>query len=105
MAERRAGFALGLAVFALLLVAACWHDGGGAGVLAWLSQAPMALAIALLRGSRVQARLGRDALGLALLWGAGFLAAAVLVAWPLWSLRSGPATLWSLLIFLRAKRP
>lgn len=97
MAERRAGPALGLAALALLLAAACWHDGGGAGVLAWLAQAPMALAVAMLRGSRAPSRTGRDALGLALLWGAGFIAAAVLVAWPLWSLRSGPANLWSLL--------
>ena len=97
MPERRTGAAIGLAALALALAAGCWHDGGSAGVLAWLAQAPMALGVALLRGSRGRARLGRDALGLHLLWGMGFVLAALLVAWPLWSLRGGPATLWSML--------
>ncbi len=89
--------AIGLALLAMLMAAACWLDGGSAGVLAWLAQPPMALAIALLRGSRGPARIGRDAVGLGLLWGAGFVAAALLVAWPLWSLRGGATSLWSML--------
>ena len=97
MAERRSGIATGLALLAMLLAVACWYDGGSAGALAWLAQAPMALAVALLRGSRGRARIGRDALGLSVLWGAGLLTAALLLAWPLWSLRSGPTNLWSML--------
>ena len=95
MVERRprtasASLIAALIALSLLLVAGCWFDGGSAGALAWLAQAPMALAIALLRGTQRGARLGRDAATLALVWAGGFLLAVVLVVWPLQALRTAP---------------
>ena len=97
MPERRSGVALGLGALAMAMAAGCWFGGGSAGVLAWLSQAPMAIAIALLRGTQGRAGLSRAALALGFLWGAGFLLATLLVAWPLWSLQSGATHLWAVL--------
>ena len=95
MPERRPATAIAIALFALswLLVAGCWFDVGSAGPLAWLAQAPMALGIALLRGTNRGSRLGRDVVALALAWGGGFLLAVVLAAWPLQALRAAPELL------------
>jgi ankyrin repeat protein len=82
------GFALLL--LSLLLAAACWFDLGSAGAFAWLAQVPAALGVALLRRTRGKARLGRDALSLALLWGAAFLLAGALAAWPMQALLASP---------------
>ncbi len=93
MVERRRGIAGALIASSLLLAAACWFDIGSAGVLAWLAQAPMALGIALLRGTQRGARLGRDALSLTLAWAGGFTLALLLAAWPLSALRNTPGLL------------
>ncbi len=93
MAERHRAMAGTLIATSLLLVAACWFDVGSAGVLAWLAQAPMALGIALLRGTQRGARLGRDAAALGLAWGGGFVLALLLAAWPLTALRNTPGLL------------
>ena len=93
MAERRRGIAFALVATSLLLAATCWFDVGSAGVLAWLAQVPMALGIALLRGTQRGARLGRDAAALALAWAGGFALAVLLAAWPLPALRSAPSLL------------
>ncbi len=91
MAERRPGAAAALIAVSLLLAAACWFDVGSAGPLAWLAQAPMALGIALLHGTRRGSRLGRDAGSLAVAWGVGFVLAGVLGTWPLRMLLGAPA--------------
>ncbi len=93
MAERRRGLAYALIAASLLLAAACWFDVGSAGVLAWLAQVPMALGIALLRGTQRGNRLGRDAAALALVWVGGFALALVLAAWPMSALMAGPQLL------------
>ncbi len=90
MPERRPGVTVALVATSWLLVAACWFDGGSAGPLAWLAQAPMALGIALLRGTQRGSRLVRDAVALALAWGAGFMLAMVLGTWPLRALLRAP---------------
>ena len=90
MPERRPGAAAALIAASLLLAAGCWFDVGSAGPLAWLAQAPMALGIALLRGTRRGSRLARDAAALALAWAGGFVLAAVLAGWPLHTLRVAP---------------
>lgn len=90
MRERRPGAAVALIAAALLLAAGCWLDVGSAGALAWLAQAPMALGIALLRGTQRGAQLGRDALSLALAWGCGFALAVAFGAWPLRALLAMP---------------
>ncbi|MGV8923828.1 MAG: ankyrin repeat domain-containing protein [Thermomonas sp.] len=93
MPERRLGVAAALIAASLLLAAGCWFDVGSAGPLAWLAQAPMALGIALLRGSQRGSRLARDAAALGLAWAGGFVLAAVLAAWPLHTLRVAPGLL------------
>ena len=93
MPERRLGVAAALIAASLLLAAGCWFDVGSAGPLAWLAQAPMALGIALLRGSQRGSRLARDAAALGLAWAGGFVLAAVLAAWPLHTLRFAPGLL------------
>jgi ankyrin repeat protein len=93
MAEPRRGLGFALLLLSLLLAAACWFDLGSAGAFAWLAQVPAALGIALLRRTRGKARLGRDALSLALLWGAAFLLAGVLAAWPIQALLASPGLL------------
>ncbi|RZA17028.1 MAG: ankyrin repeat domain-containing protein, partial [Lysobacteraceae bacterium] len=93
MPESRRGLGFALALSSLLLAAACWFDQGGAGAFAWLAQVPAALGIALLRGTRGKARLGGDALSLALLWAGGFALAGMLAAWPMLALRSSPGLL------------
>ncbi len=93
MAESRRGPGFALVLLSLLLAGACWFDAGSAGALAWLAQVPAALGIALLRGTRGKARLGRDALSLALLWAGGFALAGLLAAWPLQALRTAPSLL------------
>ena len=95
MPERRPATASAAVIAALfaaawLLVAGCWFDVGSAGVLAWLAQVPMALGIALLRGSNRGARLVRDAGVLALGWAGGFVLAVALAAWPLHALQATP---------------
>ena len=65
MAEPRRGLGFALLLLSMLLAAACWFDVGSAGALAWLAQVPAALGVALLRGTRGKARLGRDAAGAA----------------------------------------
>ena len=93
MRERRPGLAYALIAASLLLVAGCWFDVGSAGVLAWAVQAPMALGIALLRGTQRGTRLGRDALALALVWAGAFALAVVLGVWPLRALLAAPELL------------
>src|SRR4051812_46520212 len=93
MRERRPGTAHALIAVSLVLVAGCWFDVGSAGVLAWAAQAPMALGIALLRGTQRGTRLGRDVLALALAWGTAFVLAVVLGAWPLHALLAAPGLL------------
>ena len=93
MAESRRGPGFALVLLSLLLAGACWFDAGSAGAFALLAQIPAALGIALLRGTRGKARMGRDALSLALLWGGAFLFAGLLVAWPLLALRSSAGLL------------
>ena len=93
MAESRRGPGFALVLLSLLLAGACWFDAGSAGAFALLAQIPAALGIALLRGTRGKARMGRDALSLALLWGGTFLFAGLLVAWPLLALRSSAGLL------------
>lgn len=90
MPERRSGTAFALIAASWLLVAGCWFDVGSAGPLAWLAQAPMALGIALLRGTQRGSRLGRDAWALALAWGGVFMLAVALGAWPLHALQTVP---------------
>ena len=90
MLERRPGVAAALIAVSLLLVAGCWFDVGSAGVLAWLAQAPMALGIALLRGTQRGSNLARDAASLSLAWVGGFVLAVVLSAWPLHTLLVSP---------------
>jgi len=91
MRERRPRTAYALIAASLVLAAGCWFDVGSAGVLAWAAQAPMALGIALLRGTRRGTRLGFDALALALAWGVAFVLAVVLGAWPMHALLAAPA--------------
>ena len=98
MAESRRGPGFVLLLLALLLAGACWFDFGSAGASAFLAQIPAALGIALLRGTRGKARLGRDALSLALLWAGGFALAGLLVAWPLQALRAAPGLLPTLVM-------
>ena len=93
MAEPRRGLGFALLLLSLLLAVACWFDVGSAGALAWLAQVPAALGVAVLRGTRGKARLVRDALSLALLWGAAFLLAGALAAWPMQALRAAPGLL------------
>ncbi len=93
MLDRRPGLAAALIAVSLLLATGCWLDVGSAGPVAWLAQAPMALGIALLRGTQRGSRLARDAAALALAWGGGFVLAMVLVAWPLHALRVAPGLL------------
>ena len=93
MAESRRGPGFALVLLSLLLAGACWFEAGSAGAFALLAQIPAALGIALLRGTRGKARMGRDALSLALLWGGAFLFAGLLVAWPLLALRSSAGLL------------
>ena len=93
MAESRRGLGLVLVATGLLLAGACWFEIGSAAAFAVCAQVPTALGIALLRGSRGKARLGHDALSLALLWAGGFLITGVLVAWPLQALRAAPGLL------------
>lgn len=90
----------GAALLALgvLLAGACWLDGGAAVAgIAWLAQIPVALGMALLRG-RSRRGLGADAGRLALLWGGGFAAAGVLLAWPLSRLLAAPSLGHALLL-------
>ncbi|MEO6155467.1 MAG: hypothetical protein ABIP16_07045, partial [Thermomonas sp.] len=91
MPERRPATAIALIATSWLLVAGCWFGVGSAGPLAWLAQPPMALGIALLRGTQRGTRLGRDAGVLALAWGGGFMVAGVLGALPLRALVAAPA--------------
>ncbi len=93
MPERRSGSAVALIATSLLLAASCWFDVGSAGPLAWLAQAPMALGIALLRGTQRGSRLGRDGWALALAWGGGFLLAVMLAALPMRALLGAPGLL------------
>jgi ankyrin repeat protein len=93
MAERRRGAGLALVLLSLVLAAACWFDQGTSGGFAWLAQVPAALGIALMRGRRGRARLGRDAVALGLLWGGGFLLAAAFATWPMQALLASPG-LW-----------
>ncbi|MDQ3039492.1 MAG: ankyrin repeat domain-containing protein, partial [Pseudomonadota bacterium] len=81
---------MALVAASLMLAAGCWFEFGSAGPLAWLAQAPMALGIALLRGTQRGQRLGRDALALGVTWACAFLAALALVAWPLRALLRMP---------------
>jgi ankyrin repeat protein len=72
--------------------------GGLLAVLAaWLAQPAFALAVRGLRQRRKRVHLRRDALGLAVMWGAGLLVAAVLLAWPVTALRES-ATLERVLL-------
>jgi ankyrin repeat protein len=68
--------------------------GGQGGVVAllsgWLAQPAFALAVRGARGRHLRARLRRDGLALAWLWGAGLLIAVALAAWPLGALRQAP---------------
>ena len=93
--RRRSLLAAGIGV-ALAVLAGV---GGIVAALAgWLAQPAFALAM---RGSRKQAtpmHWQRDALALLLLWGAGLLVAALLVVWPLNTLRAS-ATLGHALTF------
>jgi ankyrin repeat protein len=98
MRERPPGIAYALIAASWLLAAGCWFDVGSAGVLAWAAQAPMALGIALLRGTQRGTRLGRDVLALALTWAGAFALAVVLCAWPLRALLSAPDLLQVLAI-------
>ena len=93
MPEPRRGPGFALVALSMLLAGACWFDVGSAGAFAFLAQVPAALGIALLRGTRGKARLGRDALSLALLWAGGFALAGLLAAWPLQALRTSPGLL------------
>ena len=93
MAESRRGIGFALVLLSMLLAAACWFDGGSAAAFAFLAQVPAALGIALLRGTRGRARLGRDAWSLALLWAGGFVLAGLLAAWPLQALRASAGLL------------
>ena len=93
MAESRRGMGFALVMLSMLLAGACWFDIGSAGAFAFLAQVPAALGIALLRGTRGKARLGRDTLSLALLWAGGFALAGLLAAWPLQALRASPGLL------------
>lgn len=96
MPEHRRGIAASLIAVSLLLAAGCWFDTGSAGPLAWLAQAPMALGIALLRGTQRGSRLAGDATALALVWAGVFVLAVMLVAWPLHALLMAP-DLWPVL--------
>jgi ankyrin repeat protein len=90
MPESRRGLGFALLLLGLLLAAACWFDVGSAAAFAWLAQVPAALGIALMRGTRGKAGLGRDALSLGLAWAGAFVLAGALVAWPLLALRASP---------------
>ncbi|MFT4178349.1 MAG: ankyrin repeat domain-containing protein [Thermomonas sp.] len=94
MPERRhPALGVPLLLAGLLLAGAAWFDGvpGIAAACAWLAQAPAALGIALLRGTRGKAGLGHDVLQLALLWAGGFALIGVLAAWPLLRLLDAPS--------------
>ena len=90
MPERMPALGGALLALAVLLAGASWLDIGSAGPLAWLAQVPAALGVASLRGSRPRPA-AADAAPLALLWGAGFLSAGVLAAWPLSALLAAPS--------------
>ena len=90
MPERMPALGGALLALAVLLAGASWLDIGSAGPLAWLAQVPAALGAASLRGSRPRPA-AADAAPLALLWGAGFLLAGVLAAWPLSALLAAPS--------------
>ena len=92
------GAGAALLALGVVLAAGCWLEGGAAMLgLAWLAQVPAALGVALLRG-RGRRGLGADAGRLALLWGGGFAAAGVLLAWPLSRLLAAPALGHALLL-------
>ena len=86
-ARRRIWLPAGVGV-ALAVVA------GAGGVIALvaggLAQPAFALAVRGTRQRRKRIRLRRDALSLSLLWGAGLLLAALLVAWPVLALVDTP---------------
>lgn len=83
--------ALGAVLAGVLLAAAGgWAGGVAAAVAAWLAQPAMALGVSWLRGTRVlaPARAWREDLpALLLAWAVAFAGGALLLAWPLASLR------------------
>ena len=91
--RRHPGLGIPLLLAGMLLAGACWFDAapGVAAACAWLAQAPAALGIALLRGTRGKQGLGRDLGRLAVLWAAAFAVAVMLAAWPLQRLLAAPA--------------
>jgi hypothetical protein len=93
MAESRRGPGVALLLLGLLLAGACWFDVGSAGAFAWLAQVPVALGVALLRGTRGKARLGRDAVSRGSLWLVAFAVAGLLAAWPMQALLAAPRLL------------
>jgi ankyrin repeat protein len=96
--HRMAWFATGIAVFLALLCAA----GGFVAALAgWLAQPASALAVRGWRHPHTRVRWKRDAPALGVLWGAGLLFSALIVAWPLGGLRDS-ATLGHALVFSAA---
>ena len=82
---------IAVAAIAGLVLAALTAWGGVAAALGgWLSQPAFALAVSWWRGSRAGAdrqQAARDAGTLTLLWGAAIALLAVLIGWPLFSLR------------------
>ena len=77
-----------LAACAGVVLAALAGVGGVVAALAgWLAQPAFALAVRGWRQPETSAHWKRDTLALSLLWGAGLLVAALLVAWPLTTLR------------------
>ena len=77
------------AVLGIALTLLCGLGGAVATGAAWLAQPAFALALRwCTQGDATLANWRRDALALALLWGAAALVFAVLVAWPLQALRA-----------------
>jgi uncharacterized protein len=93
--HRLAWFATGAAVVLAML---CTMGGVVAVLAGWLAQPASAIAARSWRHPHTHIRWKRDALALALLWGAGLLGAAMIVAWPLEGLRDS-ATLGHVLVF------
>src|SRR5688500_15869675 len=96
MPERRHWREIALAAAAGVVLAALTGLGGLAAALGgWLAQPAFALAFARGSGTRtVDWR--REVPAVAMLWGAGLLATAVLLAWPMAAARQA-ASLWSAL--------
>ena len=97
MPERARGLALFLLGVGLSLAGTCALDARLVPVAAWLAQVPLALGLALLRGSRSRQGLGADAGRLALAWGGAVVATALLVGGPLAALLAAPSLARALL--------